>query len=76
MTEEARSPAEALFVRKEKQRIEGIGAMADYLRGQEKELANLARLRAMRLDRERRESSQAPGKTIKAAPQSKRLSVI
>lgn len=53
MNEEARSRAETLFARKEKQKIEGASATDDYVRGQEKQLANLARLRAQRLDRER-----------------------
>ena len=52
MSGEALSRAEALFARKEKKRTEGVVAMADYFRKQEHQLANLARLRTLRLDRE------------------------
>ena len=52
MGAEALSRAEALFARKEKQKTEGAAATADYVRKQEHQHANLARLRALRLERE------------------------
>ena len=52
MRKEALTRAEALFARKEKQKSEGAIATADYLRNQEEQLKNLARLRTMRSERD------------------------
>jgi hypothetical protein len=47
----ALSRAEALFAKRQKQQAEGEVARADYLRKQKHELANLERLRDLRLER-------------------------
>ena len=60
---QALTRAEMLFARKEKQekhRTEGAVAMTDYLQAQEHELANLARLRALRAERDARAQLPKP----------------
>jgi hypothetical protein len=50
---EALARAEALFKKKEKSRTEGIVAAAEYEERQKHELSNIARLRRLRLERDR-----------------------
>jgi hypothetical protein len=50
--EEAKTRAEALFIRKEKQAREGANAMAEYQAARAAEAEKTARLRAARLARE------------------------
>lgn len=59
--------AEALFVKREKQRTEGAHAMAEYLQKQQSDLANTARLRALRLERDSGASKPGPSKRARAA---------
>jgi hypothetical protein len=60
--DDARNSAEARFKKKETQRLEGRKAMAEYLAAQRSVDAKSARLRALRLARDRAEQDAAKAK--------------